>query len=210
MNCCYIALGCLKKLSKMVERVGRLGESVDAYQFEDLDENIFRVWTDIYENEFRQFFRIPQLGLTRVYQERVNHVVDHYNIFQASLAEFLRLLGMPLSRSLRVMQEKIGEIAENGTLPDDSRDYYQMWIKILEGHYMTLFQTPEYVETLSRTVNALADYSNYKDAFLEDMLSVLPVANRTEMDDLAQDVYELKKRLRMFERRSCAGASAVA
>ena len=55
---------------KMIQRIGRMGQSVEAYQFQDIDENMFRVWTDIYQKEFQQFFQIPQLGLMRTYQEK--------------------------------------------------------------------------------------------------------------------------------------------
>ena len=98
------------------------------------------------------------------------------------------------------MQGKLGEMAENEGLTDDTKVYYNMWVKVLEGHFMTLFQTPEYVETLSRTVNALADYSAARNAALEDMLSMLPVARKTEVDDMARELYELKKRLRKLEK----------
>ena len=60
--------GFLEFQQKWVERAGRIGKSTEAYTFEDLDENAFRAWNEIYEKEFRQFFNIPQLGLTRFYQ----------------------------------------------------------------------------------------------------------------------------------------------
>lgn len=185
---------------KMIQRLGRMGESVEAYQFRDIDENMSRVWTDIYKREFQQFFQIPQLGLMRTYQEKLNQAVDKYNLFQSTLSEFLSLLSLPFNRSLQVMQGKLGEMAENEGLTDDTKVYYNMWVKVLEGHFMTLFQTPEYVETLSRTVNALADYSAARNAALEDMLSMLPVARKTEVDDMARELYELKKRLRKLEK----------
>jgi hypothetical protein len=134
----------------------------------DIDENMFRAWTDIYEKEFQQFFQIPQLGLMRTYQEKANQVADKYNLFQSTLSEFLSLLGLPFNRSMQVMQEKLGEMAEGGELSDDTKVYYNMWVKVLEGHFMTLFQTPEYVDTLTRTVNALADFSAARNAALED------------------------------------------
>jgi len=185
---------------KMIQRIGRMGESVEAYQFQDLDENMSRVWTDIYKKEFQQFFQIPQLGLMRTYQEKANQAVDKYNLFQSTLSEFLSLLSLPFNRSMQVMQEKLGEMAEKEGLAEDTKVYYNMWVKVLEGHFMTLFQTPEYVETLSRTVNALADYAAARNAALEDMLSMLPVAKRTEVDDMARELYELKKRLRKLEK----------
>jgi polyhydroxyalkanoate synthesis regulator phasin len=98
------------------------------------------------------------------------------------------------------MQEKLGQMAESGELTDDTKVYYNMWVKVLEGHFMTLFQTPEYVDTLSRTVNALADYSDARNAVFEDMLNQLPVATRSDMDDMARELYEVKKRLRKLEK----------
>ena len=65
----------------------------------------------------------------------------------------------------------MSEMAQGGELPDDTKGYYNLWVKVLEGHFMTLFQTPEYVDTLTRTVNALADFSAARDSALEDILS---------------------------------------
>ena len=197
------SLGSFMELQQsMLQQMSRMGTSVDAYHFEDIDENMFRLWTDIYEREFQRFFQIPQLGLMREYQEKAYQAADKFNLLQSSLGEFLRLLGLPFGRSMQVMQEKFIELAEKGELSDDTKAYYQMWVKVLEGHFMTLFQTPEYVETLARTVNALADFAAARDAALEDMMGMLPVARKTEMDDMARELYEMKKRLRILEKKS--------
>lgn len=197
------SLGSFMELQQsMIQQISRMGTSVEAYHFEDIDENIFRLWSDIYEREFQRFFQIPQLGLMREYQEKAYQAADKFNLLQSSLCEFLRLLGLPFGRSMQVMQEKFIELAEKGELSDDTKAYYQMWVKVLEGHFMTLFQTPEYVETLARTVNALADFAAARDAALEDMMGMLPVARKTEMDDMARELYEMKKRLRIIEKNS--------
>jgi class III poly(R)-hydroxyalkanoic acid synthase PhaE subunit len=194
--------GYLELQQKAIQGLGRLGQTTEAYKFEDVDENIFRMWTDIYEKEFRQFLQVPQLGLLRSYQEKMGKVADKYVYFQSTISEFLRMLGLPFNRSLHVMHEKLAEMAEQGSLPDDTKDYYNLWIKVLEGHFMTLFQTPEYVETLSRTVNSLAEFVTARDAALEDMIGTLPVAKKSDMDDMNREIYELKKRLRKLERRN--------
>lgn len=185
---------------RLLQRFSRLGESVKAYQFQDIDDNLNRLWTDVYEKECRQFFQLPQLGLMREYQERVNQAVDKYHSFQSKLSDFLNLLSMPFSRTAQVMQEKLGEMMEKGECPDDTRIYYNMWIKVLEGHFMTLFQTPEYVETQALTLNALADFSTARDAVIEDVLQLLPVARQTDLDDMARELYELKKRVKKLEK----------
>ena len=193
--------GFLEFLQKWFERAGRIGKSSEAYTFEDLDKNAFRAWTEIYEKEFRQFFYIPQLGLTRLYQEKLHQTLDKFNLFQTATSEFFRLLYLPMTKSFSVIQEKLGQLSEAGELPEDSKKYYQMWIKILEGHYMTLFQSTEYVETLAKTLDALAEFSAAKNDLLQDMLNTLPVSTQKDMDDLYKEIYLLKKRIKALEKK---------
>lgn len=193
--------GFLEFQRKGFERLGRIGKSTEAYTFEDLDENAFRAWTEIYEKEFRQYFNIPQLGLTRFYQEKASRALDKSNLFQAALSEFLRLLYLPMSKSYVVLQEKLGEIAEKGELPEDPKKYYQMWIKILEGHYMTLFQSPEYGKTLRNVLDTMSEFSIIKNDVIEDMLNTTPVATQRDMDDLYKEMYLLKKRIKALEKK---------
>ena len=73
---------------------------------------------------------------------------------------------------------------------------YQMWIKILEGHYMTLFQSPEYVKTLGKTLDAMAEFSAANNDVMADMLNILPISTQKDMDDLYKEIYLLKKRIK--------------
>jgi hypothetical protein len=191
--------GFLEFQHKYVETLGRVGKSSEAYTFEDLDENAFRAWSDIYEKEFRQYFNIPQLGLTRFYQEKINQAQDKFNLFQAAMSEFLRLLYLPVTKSYVVVQEKLEEMAEKGDLPEDPKQYYQMWIKILEGHYMTLFQSSEYGKAQRNVLNTMSDFSVIKNDLMQDMLRTMPVATQKDLDDLYKEVYLLKKRIKVLE-----------
>ena len=98
------------------------------------------------------------------------------------------------------MQAKITEMAEAGELPDDSKTYYQMWIKILEGHYMTLFKSPEYAEVMGETLNALEDYKMTSEKVMEDILEMFPVPTQKDMDELYKEIYLLKKKVKALEK----------
>ena len=185
---------------QIVERLGRIGQDTEAFKFEKLDENIFRVFADIYEKELSPIFKIPQLGLTRFYQEHLGETLDKYHTFQISFAEFLRLLSLPIEKSARVLQQNLEELTKEGKLPESSQDYYRMWIKILEGHYMTLFKSPEYAETLSETLNTFEDYLSARDRILQDFLQSVPVPTTSEMDELYREIYQLKKKVRKLEK----------
>jgi hypothetical protein len=185
---------------QIIDKIGRIGNHADAYSFDNIDQETLRAWSEIYHKEIRQYFNVPQLGLNRFYQERINQALDKFNIFNTSLAEFLQLLSLPFEKSFHVLQEKIEELTRSGSLPEDTRAYYQMWVKILEGRFMTLFQSPEYNKSLGETMAALEDYLAARNRIIQDMLQSLPVPTRKEMDDLCKEMYLLKKKVRDLEK----------
>jgi hypothetical protein len=184
-----------------MEKAGKIGQKTEAYKFENLDQEVFKAWKEIYEEEFQQYFQIPQLGLLRYYQERFNRFLDQSNLLQATLSEFLFILYLPMEKSIKVLQDKVEEMSRNGTLPEKSKEYYNLWLKILEGHYMTLFKSPEYLQALGETLNQLEAFSVARNQFLQDVLQQLPVPTNRDMDDLYKELHLLKKKVRNMERQ---------
>lgn len=192
------------------EQVSRIGKHTEAYKFEGIDENIFKTWKETYEKEFRKFFNIPSLGLARFYQERINRLMDETSQFQVALSEFMYLFSVPFEKTAKVMQEKTEEMMEKGEVPSDFKEYYNMYIKVLEGHYMTLLQSPEYVRVMSDTINALVKYKKAKEEVLYDMLNILPIPTNREMDELYKEFNILKRRVREHEQRMARLEEAMA
>ena len=183
------------------EQVSKMGKHTEAYNFEGIDENVFKMWKETYEKEFQKFFNIPSLGLTRFYQERINRLMDETNQFQVALSEFMYLFSVPFEKTAKVMQEKTEEMMEQGDVPDDFKEHYNMYIKILEGHYMTLLKSPEYIRVMSDTINALVKYKQAKEKVLYDMLNPLPIPTNKDMDELYKEFYVLKKRMWEYSKR---------
>ncbi|KQC06741.1 MAG: hypothetical protein APR62_00980 [Smithella sp. SDB] len=185
----------------LVEKAGKIGKRTEAYNFENLDQEVFKAFSDIYEKEFSQYFKIPPLGLTRFYQERFNEMLDKYNVFETMLAEFFSVLYLPLEKSFKVFQEKLKQMAEEGNLPKEAKESYTIWIKILEGHYISLFRSKEYTDTLHRTLNTLEDFIIVRNRMLEDFLQMLPVVTQKEMEELYKEFHVLKKRVKELEKQ---------
>ncbi|MEJ2715665.1 MAG: poly(R)-hydroxyalkanoic acid synthase subunit PhaE [Deltaproteobacteria bacterium] len=194
------ALHCVFQFQlEWMERASRIGKSTTAYTFENLDQEAFKAWKELYEKEFQRFLKIPQLGLTRVYQERMNEVTDKLNVFEAEMGEFISILYLPVEKSFNVMREELNKMAESGELPQRSVDYYRIWIKILEGHYMTLFKSPEYNRALAKILDALGEYTLAREEILQDTLKLFPLPTYKDMDELYREIYLLKKRIKELE-----------
>jgi len=186
---------------RWTEHAARIGQQTKAYNFENIDQNIFKAAGEIYEKEYRKFLNIPQVGLNRFYQERINRLTDNFTMFQTSLGEFVYMFYVPIEKSFGVMQEKLEQMAESGEIHDNFKDYYNMWIKVLEGHYMKLLQSPEYTEVMNKTINALIKYKQAKDEVMYDVLQKLPIPTNKDMDELYKDFYNLKKKVKELSKR---------
>jgi class III poly(R)-hydroxyalkanoic acid synthase PhaE subunit len=190
-----------------LEKIDRIGQSTPAFDFDSLDEEVFKAWTEIYEQEFRQFFYIPQLGLTRFYQEKLNQALDKHNRFQSQYAEFMHLIYLPIEKTFKVLQQQLSDMAQEGKLPENSNDYYKLFIKNLEGHYMSLFKSPDYVTAMSKTLDALEEFVEARNAITQDFLKTMAVPTQDELDELYKELYQLKKRIKILEKEKYASQS---
>lgn len=164
--------------------------------FSDVDQKIFNIYGKIYEKEFQKFLEVPQLGLNRFKQERVNRFIDRFNLFQKALGEFAHIFYVPMEKSASIMQDKMEEMFEAGEKIDNFKDLHAMWIRILEGQYMEQLKSSDYTQVLNKTVEALADYRGAKDEMLYDFLEAMPIPTNKDMDELYKDLYLLKKKVR--------------
>jgi polyhydroxyalkanoate synthase subunit PhaE len=183
-----------------LEKAGRVGKSTRPFNFDNLDEEVFKAWTEIYEKEFRQFFYIPQLGLTRFYQEKINATLDKHNRFQSQYAEFMHLIMLPVEKTYKVLQKQLSDMAREGKLPENSNDYYKLFIKILEGHFMSLFKSPDYVAVMAKTLDAFEDFVEARNAITQDVLKAMAMPTQNELDELYKEMYLLKKRIKRLEK----------
>lgn len=192
---------CFEMQKKAIERAGTIGQRVEAYQFESIDQDLFRALKDIYEQELRRFYQAPQLGLTRFYQERINQFLDRMNLMNLVSLEFLSLLSLPFEQSFKVMQQRLDDLALEGKLPGETGEYYAMFIRILEGHFMTLLKSPDYTNTLKTLFDHLSEYIISRNEVMQDLLQSLPIPTYKEMDELYKELYLMKKRVRELEAR---------
>ncbi len=195
---------CLQSLTGLQVKAGewikKRGAALSSSDIRKLDRDLIKNLTDTYHKEFSRFFKIPQIGLHRFHQERMLHAVDKQNNLQLMLSEFLHMLYMPIEKSLDSLLEKITEMNKAGLCSENSKTYYKLWIKLLEGHYMELFKKAEYSEVMARTLTALTDFSEARQKVVNDLLKQMNIPTNLDIDELSKEIYLLKKRIRLIEK----------
>ncbi len=175
-----------------------------AFPMDDADafkKEFLKDWTEAYEKEFQQYFKMPQIGMGRFYQERVLNAADKYNLFQAAISNFLQELYLPMEDAFKQLQKIITEHAKTEQLDENPKNYYHMWVKILEERYMTLFKRSEFSKTVGKTLAALNEYSMAKQAVVNDLLNQYTIPTHNDLDELYKEIYLLKKRMRRYEKQ---------
>ena len=170
--------------------------------FANLSQKMTKACFEMYEKEFGQILKMPQLGLTRVFQERVNQTIEKFTQFQGALTEFVQLLLIPMEKAYNAVQEEIKNVEKEGKdALKDSKAYYQFWIKKMEENYMVLLKSPEYTVTLGNTMKALRDFRVARTQLFMDILQDLPIPTNKDMDELYKELYLLKKRVKELEKK---------
>ncbi len=161
------------------------------------DDNHFAAF---WSKTMQQVFNLPQIGLTRLYQEKINQASESYCRFHGALGKFCLLLSTPLEKACKQVQEKMAQTGEEAASPEDVKVYYDNWIKILEKQYQELFNTAEYIQTLSQTLETMNAFVGAREAVITDALKALPIPSNTDMDALYKEMYHLKKRIKALEK----------
>jgi class III poly(R)-hydroxyalkanoic acid synthase PhaE subunit len=170
--------------------------------FANLSQKMTKALLEMYEKEFGQILNMPQLGLTRAYQERANQTIEKFIQFQGGLTEFMQFLLIPMEKAYNAVQEEIKNAEKQGKEAlKDSKAYYQFWIKNMEANYMVLLKSTEYTEKLGETMKALHDFRIAKSQLFMDILQDLPIPTNRDMDELYKDLYLLKKRIKELEKK---------
>ena len=204
-----IALGfaqtCLQGFTSVQEQAGewmmKRSASLSSADVQELDRELIKSLQETYEKEFSRYLKLPQVGLGRLYQERVLQAADKTNLLQLAMSDFLHMLYMPIEKSLNSLQKEMAQMAESGPIDEKTKTYYNLWIKLLEGHYMELFKQTEYAEAMSKTLIALNEFVVARQAVINDSLHQLNIPTNNDMDELSKEIYLLKKRVRTLEKK---------
>jgi poly[(R)-3-hydroxyalkanoate] polymerase subunit PhaE len=187
-----------------LESVNPEGTQAEPCGFENLDQEIFKVCTEAFDQDLRELLNLPQMP--RLSQDGISRAMDRFGQFQNAIAEFIYLLFLPLKKSLRDMCKVL---EEGGRPAEDFKEYYRKWLRLLEGHYMTLFKSPECSRTISHTLNALEDFNRAKQEILAEALGALPLPSQRDMEEVYREIYQLKKQVKSLSKQLAASPPAA-
>jgi hypothetical protein len=93
----------------------------------------------------------------------------------------------------------LGKI-QNGTDVNSMMALYQEWLNISDKVFVSLFESDEYSKLMAEVSSLQLKLRKDIEDQLEKYMVGIPVATRSEMDELYKTIYELKKQVRQLEK----------
>jgi hypothetical protein len=103
----------------------------------------------------------------------------------------------------KVMEQVAASIVnkqENGEEVSSMMALYQEWLNISDAEYVKLFESDEYASVMAEVASLKMKLGKEMDSKLEKMFSNIPVATRSDMEEVYKMVYDLKKQVRQLEK----------
>lgn len=157
-------------------------------------------WHRAYEDVFGKFLKVPSVGPMRELVEKLKQDVDSFLSYAGAIAEFYVNMYEPGIDALEDVGKKGADILGGGS-PEEIRQFYGFLIETLEKRFFELFKSPAFGETLKSVLSASLEFRRRHFDMMEELLKETPVVTRTEADEIHEQVYKLKKRVRELEKK---------
>lgn len=154
---------------------------------------------NLFNNATGKLFSVPAVGKDREKMELLSQCAKAMSAFATNNIDYHKLLQ---TTGQEAMQDVVNAIADKfraGEKIEKFDEFFALWIDTNEKAFNNLFQT----EAFSQKRNALteAGFSARKlyNQIVENQLVELPVARRSEMDEVYKIIYELRKQVKSLE-----------
>ncbi len=120
-----------------------------------------------------------------------------YNIKNAELQYMMYLQGTKVMDSLA---ENVMQKMKSGEEINSIMALFQEWMSISDKTFVSLFESDEYSKLMAEVSAMQLKLKKDVENQMEKFMTGIPVATRSEMDELYKTIYELKKQVRQMEK----------
>ena len=169
--------------------------SADDLQPEFLTKRMEAMYT-LFENTTGKIFGVPALGKDREKIEHLSACAKAMVEFAAAAIEYQRMMQKTAAEANQKLGKIMVEKTAAGEKFDKFDDFFSLWIDTNEKEFNALFYGEEF--SAKRNAMSSAGFAVRKlyHELIEDQLADLPIARRSEMDEVYKLIYDLRKEVK--------------
>lgn len=126
-------------------------------------------------------------------------IFNKMNIYNIKSAELQYMVYETGKKVMESIAEKTMHKIENGEDVNSMMKLYQEWLNLSDAQYVKMFETDEYSKLMAEVSSLQMSIKKDIERQMEKSFANVPVATRSDMDEVYQTIYDLKKELRAMQ-----------
>ena len=159
-----------------------------------------KAWKETYKNSVSKLLNIPAVGSNREAIEKMMKLLDYYVNFNVKANECSVTVSNLFNDTMSNILKHLVELQADGKEPQTFMEFYSIWSGFNERAFETMFSTDEFAKLMNDMISAGSKLKIILDDLLQDMLSVLPLTNSRDFNDIGKVVFDLRKRVNKLEK----------
>lgn len=135
---------------------------------------------------------------TKTMQEWVN-IINSMNIYNIKNAELQHMVYEAGLKSIEKLAQSTMHKLEHGEDVSSMMKMYQEYLNVSDKMYVDLFETDAYSSLMAEVSAMKMSIKKAVETQMEKSFVNIPVATRSEMDEVYQTIYDLKKQVRTLQ-----------
>lgn len=127
-------------------------------------------------------------------------IMDQMAVYQIKNAELQYMIYMTSNEVMEHLVNNISTKIEKGEKVESVMALYQEWLNISDQTFVKLFEGEAYAKLMGETSALQLKLKKEMELQMEKSMAGLPVATKSELDELYKVIYDLKKEVRQLEK----------
>ncbi|MBS1586205.1 MAG: hypothetical protein JSS82_11745 [Bacteroidetes bacterium] len=162
--------------------------------------NGYNTWYNMMNNAFAPLTKMMTPNQQTKTLNEWNDISNRIMVYNIKNAELQYMIYAQGSKVMDQLAENILGKIQNGTDVNSMMALYQEWLNISDKVFVSLFETDEYSKLMAEVSSLQLKLRKDIEDQMEKYMVGIPVATRSEMDELYKTIYELKKQVRQLEK----------
>lgn len=185
-----------------------LGEnmSILPQMAEGKPESLFKMFQNIahaFNSRSGQVFNAPKVGKDREKAELMSRFVESLSVYAKCNTEYHHEMYKVGNEAMQEVVQQLAAKVQSGEMAGEETQsfdaFFELWIDVNERTFNKFFQTKEFSQLRNAVTDSGFTTRKHYFALMETQLADLPIALRSEMDDLYKIIYDLRKQVKNLE-----------
>lgn len=165
-------------------------------------ESLIRQMQSVYallDSAAGKLISIPALGKDRETLELLAKCSRSMSEFVARNIEYQQMMQETGAEAMQATVKAVGKKVKAGEKFEDFDDFFSLWIDTSEKSFNKLFRSKNFSQRRNAMTDAGFKTRELYNQIIEKNLADLPVARRSEMDEIYKIIYDLRKKVKKLE-----------